>query len=192
MHSSRPPGNCVMSCALTLVQGTLLFLGLLLLLWVPLLVFSSGNPTYQVSKELPKNHQIGNRLTLLMYPVREQIPCNIYSAQSTLVQKALALRHWVGATQVPEVLSFSCNATLGTAGGAAAPGQRGPRESVSFPLFSAGERRSQAPWAGTGSLPLSMQEAYTPSQVQLLCAAEVRIGPISLGLSSIFKPALML
>lgn len=29
-------------------QGTLLFLGLLLLLWVPLLVFSSGNPTYQV------------------------------------------------------------------------------------------------------------------------------------------------
>ena len=31
------------------VQGTLLFLGLLLLLWVPLLIFSSGNPTYQVS-----------------------------------------------------------------------------------------------------------------------------------------------
>ncbi len=31
------------------LQGTLLFLGLLLLLWVPLLVFSSGNPTYQVS-----------------------------------------------------------------------------------------------------------------------------------------------
>ena len=29
-------------------QGTLLFLGLLLLLWVPLLIFSSGNPTYQV------------------------------------------------------------------------------------------------------------------------------------------------
>ena len=31
------------------VQGTLLFLGLLLLLWVPLLIFSSGNPTYQVA-----------------------------------------------------------------------------------------------------------------------------------------------
>ena len=31
------------------VQGTLLFLGLLLLLWVPLLIFSSGNPTYQAS-----------------------------------------------------------------------------------------------------------------------------------------------
>lgn len=84
----------------------------------------------------------------------------------------------VWSTQVPEVLSFSFNATLGTAIGAAAtagPGPGGPRESVSSPLFSAGERRSQAPWAGTGSLPLSMQEAYTPSQVQLLCAAEVRI-----------------
>lgn len=45
-----------------LVQGTLLFLGLLLLLWVPLLVFSSGNPTYQVSKVLPIifNLQIAN------------------------------------------------------------------------------------------------------------------------------------
>lgn len=29
-------------------SGTLLFVGLLLLLWVPLLVFSTGNPTYQV------------------------------------------------------------------------------------------------------------------------------------------------
>jgi Piezo non-specific cation channel, R-Ras-binding domain len=28
-------------------QGTLLFVGLLLLLWVPLLMFSQGNPTYQ-------------------------------------------------------------------------------------------------------------------------------------------------
>ncbi|CAL8464921.1 g4456 [Coccomyxa elongata] len=100
-------------------QGTLLFLGLLLLLWVPLLVFSSGNPTYQV----------------------------------------------------PEVLSFSFNATLGTARGSAG-GQRGPAESVSFPLFSAGERRSQAPWAGNGSLPPSMQEAYSPNQIQLLCTAE--------------------
>lgn len=30
------------------MQGTLLFLGLLVLLWVPLIVFSSGNPTYKV------------------------------------------------------------------------------------------------------------------------------------------------
>ena len=32
------------------LQGTLLFVGLLILLWVPLLVFSSGNPTYQVRR----------------------------------------------------------------------------------------------------------------------------------------------
>ena len=41
------------------VQGTLLFLGLLLLLWVPLLIFSSGNPTYQVSANaanVPPSH----------------------------------------------------------------------------------------------------------------------------------------
>jgi hypothetical protein len=31
------------------LQGTLLFLGLLILLWVPLIAFSSGNPTYQAS-----------------------------------------------------------------------------------------------------------------------------------------------
>lgn len=31
-----------------MVQGTLFFLGLVILLWVPLLIFSSGNPTYQV------------------------------------------------------------------------------------------------------------------------------------------------
>lgn len=33
------------------MQGTLLFLGLLVLLWVPLIVFSSGNPTYKVILE---------------------------------------------------------------------------------------------------------------------------------------------
>ena len=35
------------------MQGTLLFLGLLVLLWVPLIVFSSGNPTYRVSFHFP-------------------------------------------------------------------------------------------------------------------------------------------
>lgn len=76
------------------------------------------------------------------------------------------------------MLSFSFNATLGTARGSAG-GQRGPVESVSFPLFSAGERRSQAPWAGNGSLPASMQEAYSSSQIQLLCTAEVGPFPVN-------------
>lgn len=47
------------------MQGTLLFLGLLLLLWVPLLIFSSGNPTYQVS---PLSHC---RVTPLHISLRE-------------------------------------------------------------------------------------------------------------------------
>jgi hypothetical protein len=79
---------------------------------------------------------------------------------------------------VPEVVSFSFNATLGTAKGT----QHGssscrPVESVSFPLFTAGERRSQAPLMGNGSLPRSMQETYVPAQVQLLCVAEVGLLP---------------
>lgn len=45
-------------------QGTLLFVGLLLLLWVPLLVFSSGNPTYQV----PAVVQFSVNATLLGRP----------------------------------------------------------------------------------------------------------------------------
>ena len=36
------------------MQGALLFLLLLVLLWVPLLVFSSGNPTYQVLRCRPR------------------------------------------------------------------------------------------------------------------------------------------
>lgn len=76
--------------------------------------------------------------------------------------------------QVPEVLSFSFNATLGTAKGTVSGGlARDPVESVSFPLFMGGERRSMAALVGNGSLPRSMQEAYVPSQVQLLCVAEV-------------------
>lgn len=46
-------------------QGTLLFVGLLLLLWVPLLVFSSGNPTYQV----PAVVGFGVNVTLVGKPV---------------------------------------------------------------------------------------------------------------------------
>lgn len=45
-------------------QGTLLFLGLLVLLWVPLLVFSSGNPTYQT----PRIVQYGVNASLISTP----------------------------------------------------------------------------------------------------------------------------
>lgn len=46
-RASRPPGTR-QPRYLKFFQGTLLFAGLLVLLWVPLLVFSTGNPTYQV------------------------------------------------------------------------------------------------------------------------------------------------
>ena len=77
--------------------------------------------------------------------------------------------------QVPNVLSFSFNATLGTAANGATSG--GVTRSAAFPLFLAGERRAMAPWAGSpGQLPGSMREAYAPEQLQLLCVAQVRRG----------------
>eukprot|EP00884_Botryococcus_braunii_P000422 jgi/Botrbrau1/10380/Bobra.146_2s0018.1 len=100
-----------------LFQGALLFLALLVLLWVPLIVFSSGNPTYQV----------------------------------------------------PEVVGFHVNVSVGTDRPAASGGFA---ETLSFPLFTAGERRQVGLWQPNGSLPGGMSEAYSLSQVKLLCAAQ--------------------
>lgn len=119
----RPPLPWLASSA-----GALLFVGLLLLLWVPLLVFSSGNPTYQV----------------------------------------------------PAVVAFSVNASL-LAGGGADTGTPPSGSSQRFPLFSAGDRRSQARWewrprrggegercGGEAELPAALS-SYAPEQLQLLC-----------------------
>ena len=76
---------------------------------------------------------------------------------------------------MPDVVSFSFNATLGTAPGAKTPGPGGFLESAAFPLFAAGERRAQAPWLGAAAgLPPAMREAYAVEQLQLLCIAQVR------------------
>ena len=75
--------------------------------------------------------------------------------------------------QVPEVVDFKFNMTLGTSQTAQATGPNRFVESVTFPLFMGGERRSRAQWASPGSLPGSMQLAYDASQLQLLCVAEV-------------------
>ena len=80
----------------------------------------------------------------------------------------------LSAEQVPEVVDFKFNMTLGTSQTAKATGPAHFVESVTFPLFLAGERRSRAQWASPGSLPGSMQLAYDASQMQLLCVAEVR------------------
>ncbi|KAK9863698.1 hypothetical protein WJX84_001768 [Apatococcus fuscideae] len=99
-----------------LLQGGLLFLGLLLVLWAPLIVFSTGNPSYQV----------------------------------------------------PQITSFSVNATLGSNFTA-----HGFARAATFPLFSAGERRVQSPWVtNASSIPDVLRDEYAPNQVQLLCASE--------------------
>ena len=79
----------------------------------------------------------------------------------------------LSAEQVPDVVDFKFNMTLGTSQRAKRTGPTHFVESVTFPLFLAGERRSRAQWASAGSLPGSMQLAYDASQMQLLCVAEV-------------------
>lgn len=98
------------------LQGTLLFVGLLILLWVPLLVFSSGNPTYQV----------------------------------------------------PSIVSFSANASLGTMH----KGSGSFEAITSFPLYEGGARRMQQPWLSNGSFPDKMGDDYSPEQLILLCLAK--------------------
>ena len=73
-------------------------------------------------------------------------------------------------------MDFSFNMTLGTSQAARASRPTQFVESVTFPLFLGGERRSRAQWASPGSLPGSMQLAYDASQMQLLCVAEVGAG----------------
>ena len=79
----------------------------------------------------------------------------------------------VCSAQVPEVVTFGFNATL-LAGGPAGGDSGSFLQQLSFPLFAAGERRAQAPWAGRGPLPAGLQEAYVPSQLVLLCVSQAR------------------
>lgn len=96
-----------------------MFAGLLILLWVPLLAFSSGNPTYQV----------------------------------------------------PNVVSFETNATLGVTHGNATD----KLETLSFAVFRAGQRRSRQNLVGdTRDLPDSVQDTYAATQAKLLCVGQVR------------------
>ena len=98
------------------------------MLWAPLIVFSTGNPSYQV----------------------------------------------------PGITSFSVNATLGSN-----YTSHGFARAATFPLFSAGERRVQAPWVtNASSIPDALRDEYAPNQVQLLCASEVRFEPLPARMSS--------
>ncbi len=78
---------------------------------------------------------------------------------------------------MPDVAAFGMNVTLLAAG----PARGGAFvERLSFPLFAAGERRAQAPWAGAGPLPAGLQLDYVPSQLMLLCVAQARLYPARL------------
>ncbi len=170
-------------------QGTLLFLGLLLLLWVPLLVFSSGNPTYQVTLRaalIPMSftyfncRQHGMCMSdvsgMLCWPFRTS-GCDFMRHGCRAHQAGKAHHRACRPAQVPDVAAFGMNVTLLAAG----PARGGAFvERLSFPLFAAGERRAQAPWAGAGPLPAGLQLDYVPSQLMLLCVAQARRYPARL------------
>ena len=76
--------------------------------------------------------------------------------------------------QVPNIVSFKMNATLSVS-------QAAPQDSLdtlSFPLFSAGQRRSRRNWVNaTEELPEGLRDTYTAAQTKLLCTAQVCLPP---------------
>ena len=154
-------------------QGTLLFLGLLLLLWVPLLIFSSGNPTYQACPSVLMPLHSSSSLLAVKLPAQHVLFEQGTAAHSQHLRQSGARAF---PPQVPEVVAFGFNATL-LAGGPAGGGGGAFLQQLSFPLFAAGERRAQAPWASRGPLPAGLQDAYVPSQLMLLCVSQARTGP---------------
>ena len=79
-------------------------------------------------------------------------------------------RHQWPFPQVPNVVSFKMNATLSVS-------QAAPQDSMdtlSFPIFSAGHRRSRRSWVNsTEDLPEGVRDKYTAAQTKLLCTAQV-------------------
>ena len=71
--------------------------------------------------------------------------------------------------QVPSIVSFSANASLGTMH----KGSGSFEAITSFPLYEGGARRMQQPWLGNGSFPDKMGDDYSPEQLILLCLAKV-------------------
>ncbi len=81
------------------VQGTLLFTALLLLLWVPLIMFSSGNPTYQVPdiEQFSVNVSIGTAAQVQDFQAAWTFPLYMAGHRTT---KAL----WLGNASLPASL----------------------------------------------------------------------------------------
>jgi hypothetical protein len=72
--------------------------------------------------------------------------------------------------QVPNVVSFNMDATLSMTHGASGDSL----DTLSFPIFSAGHRRSRHNWVNsTDALPEGVRDTYTAAQTKLLCTAQV-------------------
>lgn len=176
------------------LQGTLLFVGLLLLLWVPLLVFSSGNPTYTPPQVL----SFHANATLGRSPV---------GASGALDSGGGGWLKRNAGSGGSGVAMGQARPIPGSVSGGGGPGRayqqamagdnsRGHTSSrlagrwageppeqpaaavhpvVQFPLYAAGDRRASGQWSGgdNGTLPAGLAD-YDPSQLQLLCLSEVR------------------
>ena len=84
-----------------IVQGGLLFFGLLVLLWVPLIIFSTGNPSYQVPAitSFSVNVTLGSNYTTGHGFARSTL-FPLFSAGERRLQ-----RQWLAnASSMPEVL----------------------------------------------------------------------------------------
>ena len=88
-------------------------------------------------------------------------------------------------SQVPSIVSFSANASLGTMH----KGSGSFEAITSFPLFEGGARRMQQPWLGNGSFPDRMGDDYSPEQLILLCLAKVGCSSQQAWVSSVLEQA---
>lgn len=153
-------------------QGALLFVGLLVLLWVPLLIFSTGTARrwcsvtscaaacFQASRPTSKPaFQLGLRPTLTRHRCAAGNPT----------------------FQTPGIQAFAVNASIGGAD------DRG--RAASFPLWSGGGRRVLSGALANDTLPPGLEGQYTADQIRLMCVAEVgascsRCGKVSVRIGS--------
>ena len=129
------------------LQGTLLFAGLLLLLWVPLLLFSSGAPTYTV----PAVTAFSTNATLST--------SDAASPPATRAGAVRRFRHLAAATAAAAGLAAE-------AGVAAAA-------SAEFPAFDGGRRRQRQQWLPDDAGMPDELATYSAQQFQLLCTSAV-------------------
>ena len=83
------------------MQGTLLFAGLLLLLWVPLIAFSSGNPTYALRPHASMLSRSKNDKFLKSHHY-----LSVSRVMSLKVEQTVYLRHLIVLNSTKSLLVF--------------------------------------------------------------------------------------